>query len=165
MVILNASIFILVACIHLLLYKFGYGMETSHNMGIYKKYFETGPALEPQRLRLTQFLDGDGSINMGSLSSHKRDHRRYERQQERESIPVARILSGAELPKKLKRKRDYAGYDPERSRSSNWYKEYVLPNNSDRCLNLKSKQAKRFRRRFRMPIVCFRELMTEGIYL
>jgi hypothetical protein len=75
---------------------------------------------------------------MNSLISEKRDHRRWERQQEQESIPVGRILSGAQPPK-LKRKRDYAGYDPEKSRSSNWYKEYVLQNNSDRCLNLKSK--------------------------
>ena len=50
-----------------------------------------------------------------------------------------------EVPHIQKKKRDYSGYDAERPYKSNWYNMYVAR------VRLKTREEKKFRRRFRMP--------------
>jgi hypothetical protein len=61
------------------------------------------------------------------------------------------------LPPKRPR-RDYVphNYDPDESRNSKWYRDYALGN---RFAGRKGKRARQFRRRFRMPLEQFRELI------
>lgn len=61
------------------------------------------------------------------------------------------------LQPKVKRVRDSDPYDPQTARNSNWYRCYV--EQSERCMDPRKKRGKKFRRRFRMPMKCFRELM------
>lgn len=69
-------------------------------------------------------------------------------------------LDEAVQVKKVKKSRDSDGYDPKVSRESNWYNAYVGPR-SELCMNPLKKRGKKFRRRFRMPMKSFKELMIE----
>jgi hypothetical protein len=128
----------------------------------YKRLYSTEPfstLVEPKQLRLTL----DSTLNFKNLVNQRKEHRKWERQydnnnKESEDKGGDRILDRALVGK---RKRNNQGYDPNTSRESQWYKDYVSPR-SDRCLNVGTKHAKKFRRRFRMPMASFRYMMNEA---
>ena len=61
-------------------------------------------------------------------------------------------------PRKRQRILDKEIYDPEKARTSGWYRDYVM--NQSKFIN-KSKYAIKFRRRFRMPMIVFQNFMRK----
>lgn len=61
-------------------------------------------------------------------------------------------------PRKRQRILDKEIYDPDKARTSGWYRDYVL--NQAKWIN-KPKYAIKFRRRFRMPMIVFQNFMLK----
>ena len=57
----------------------------------------------------------------------------------------------------VKRRRDFVAYDPDKWKNTSWYQNYVF---SDKPLTPGTSHARKFRLRFRMPMVNFRELVS-----
>jgi hypothetical protein len=112
---------------------------------------------------ISTFYDEFGNLDTASFLSHKQEYLRQECLK-----PIPRIAFNAEaspynvdvatLAPRKKLKRDTELYDPSKSRSSSWYRDYVLyPNKWIR----KKAEAKKFRRRFRMPMVSFQSFIKK----
>ena len=112
---------------------------------------------------ITTFLDSTGALDIDKFLSHKKDylrqeffepsHRSYD---DLHCIFEMQITDGA--PRKRQRVLDKELYDPDKARSSGWYRDYVL--NQTKWIN-KKKYANKFRRRFRMPMHAFQDLMSK----
>ncbi len=126
-----------------------------------------GDVTSPMKHRpMISFYDSSGTLDTDSYLSYKRKCIRQEFlspsttlrssfTQLKGSLYDLQITDTA--PQK-RRKLDKEIYDPEKARSSSWYRDYVL--NQDKWINKKAK-AKKFRRRFRMPMIAFQRFMMK----
>jgi hypothetical protein len=98
---------------------------------------------------IVNYISTDGAFDVLSYLGHRHNFQKRQRL----INTVTNIMDFAMEGKlKFKKRRDYDGYDPELSRTSTWYQNYVL--NRDAYFK-KSKNRIAFRLRFRMPHFAF----------